>query len=594
MERLNALVEGLTHVARLLAEDVLEPDASRTDWAGLTVRVDMARQGLDKALAALEGALEEAEDEDSKALVRQRAAEVTGRTAALLLATGDTEGGRALLERALRIAEAPEQRAKLEAGLRDPAHFGLYEHAMWAWGRGRTQVVRERLRRVATKAREKTLQELARTGLHGSEPRATPRPIDKSPPLLWVNGCGTGLYGKRDEAPDGTYVATYCIILLFIPVFPLTAYRVRRTEGPAWQFLSRESLGPLARVWQGLVLLGLAGALVWAGVNLYQRSPGQVAQRALDEVRTAEATLSPEEALRRYQAILDAHEDGPVRAQAAEAVMRLSIAKLPSPCTRDSGDAVEALLSKLTHLPRDTRPGSARELLARRLEACAGEMGQGSLDELQAALAVVQQARDVAGGHPMLRARQAALTLALADLLVKERPLRALALYTELPDERARDAARALLDSFGEAPSLWLEAEHTVKAWLAREDVRSTSPEAQRYRKQLEQARATHEKDMALIAEGDEEKLVQALEATPANQELAVAVAHLRLARGEAAEAVTLLEALGPQGRLTGDAQVLLASCHRARGALEEADAVLSAFVSERLAPFQRARREYE
>ncbi|MFY0577389.1 hypothetical protein ACN28S_26450 [Cystobacter fuscus] len=99
MERLNTLAEDLRHVAGLLAEDVLEPDPERTDWSGMKVRVDMVREGMERVLDGLSGALEEADEAEMKALVRKRVAGVASRVAALLRATGSTEAAAACWRR---------------------------------------------------------------------------------------------------------------------------------------------------------------------------------------------------------------------------------------------------------------------------------------------------------------------------------------------------------------------------------------------------------------------------------------------------------------------------------------------------------------
>jgi len=41
-----------------------------------------------------------------------------------------------------------------------------------------------------------------------------------------VNGCGTKYYGRRDIQPDGSYITTNFICLLFIPLVPLHSVRV--------------------------------------------------------------------------------------------------------------------------------------------------------------------------------------------------------------------------------------------------------------------------------------------------------------------------------------------------------------------------------
>ena len=40
------------------------------------------------------------------------------------------------------------------------------------------------------------------------------------------NGIGTAFYGKRDFKPDGSYVTTEWLILIWIPVLPLKSLRV--------------------------------------------------------------------------------------------------------------------------------------------------------------------------------------------------------------------------------------------------------------------------------------------------------------------------------------------------------------------------------
>lgn len=44
------------------------------------------------------------------------------------------------------------------------------------------------------------------------------------------NGTGTRLYGQREPAADGSYVATKWVVLFFLPVLPLASYRVWRGD----------------------------------------------------------------------------------------------------------------------------------------------------------------------------------------------------------------------------------------------------------------------------------------------------------------------------------------------------------------------------
>ena len=52
-----------------------------------------------------------------------------------------------------------------------------------------------------------------------------------------INGFGTMYYGRRDSAPDGSYLTTKWIVLSYLPVFPLGSYRVRPIGGERWGWL---------------------------------------------------------------------------------------------------------------------------------------------------------------------------------------------------------------------------------------------------------------------------------------------------------------------------------------------------------------------
>jgi hypothetical protein len=57
-------------------------------------------------------------------------------------------------------------------------------------------------------------------------------PVKGAPALFRLNGCGLGLYGRRDaDHQTGTYVSTYCLCLIFVPVLALTAYRIADARG---------------------------------------------------------------------------------------------------------------------------------------------------------------------------------------------------------------------------------------------------------------------------------------------------------------------------------------------------------------------------
>ncbi len=596
-KKLDVLAERIKHVGELLLETVLEPDAQRTDWRELGVRLDMVRTGMDAVLSGLEPGLMEAESmegaQELKQLIKERVSSLAGRTAALLHAAGDTAGARRLMREAARISPSQKQRAQYDAGLNELDLYARYQHGLWLGYHERTKDAERQMRSVAKETREPVLKEAARRVLAG------PRPIDKAPSLFTVNGIGTGLYGSRDEADDGTYVATYCFCVLFIPLLPLTAYRVRKVDSGSYQFFTKERLGPIALAWQRLVLASVVLGIGWVGVDSYLTSPSRLARLAFERAQAVEASGSREDALRAYREVIDTHWADNVPVRAGEAVVRLSLQGLADPCTRGSVEPAGRIVAGVKDLPSQARSQMTSTLLAERLARCAEQVGHATEADATAALALMDLAVPAAEGtalHADLSKKQAERRKALADTLVAERPLRALTLYTQsLDDAASLQAARVIIDSFGPAPSLWVEAGPQVQAFIdAARKADALREAATTYQARLLQSREAREKDAELIASGDEAKLVRALQAQPHNQELASAVARLQRDRGDMREALATLSALGVPGRMTAEAQFLYALCQRDLGQLHDADVLLTRFLAERLGPFQQVQRDYE
>jgi hypothetical protein len=60
--------------------------------------------------------------------------------------------------------------------------------------------------------------------------------------------------GRRGEDPKtDTYVTSYAVTLVYVPVLILTSYRVRETPRGDILFLGREPLSVRARAWNALV-----------------------------------------------------------------------------------------------------------------------------------------------------------------------------------------------------------------------------------------------------------------------------------------------------------------------------------------------------
>ncbi len=95
-------------------------------------------------------------------------------------------------------------------------------------------------------------------------------PIDH-PPRLWNWKPGTGGYllGRRGEdVGTDTYVTTYAVTVVCVPVMFLDSYRVRETPRGNILFLGREPLSRYARAWNILVAIAGLAVLVLAALRL--------------------------------------------------------------------------------------------------------------------------------------------------------------------------------------------------------------------------------------------------------------------------------------------------------------------------------------
>lgn len=112
------------------------------------------------------------------------------------------------------------------------------------------------------------------------------KPIKRNPTLFTLNGCGVTVYGSRDFCPHTTsYVKTYFITLVFVPILPIGAYRVVNAPEGGWYFLGKEPLGFLAKIWNRLTLLALLLGVIFFFWQIYTHSPEYLARRKMEEAR---------------------------------------------------------------------------------------------------------------------------------------------------------------------------------------------------------------------------------------------------------------------------------------------------------------------
>ncbi|MDI3282557.1 hypothetical protein [Polyangium sp. 15x6] len=591
MATIETLAEGVSTVDEILAETILEPDPEREDWARARPRVTFVRDTLERdVLSQLDDALFAA-DAELAPRIKGRVAVLLGEVAGLSAASGDLDGARRLLGKALRLAQAPEVRAEYEAAAEELPVFARLTHARWLQRAGHFK----RADRALAQARRAVKSRALRDALREAE--KAPRPLERAPTLFTLNGIGFRLYGARDRWPDGSYVATYCFCVLFVPIVPVAAYRVRDVDSTTYQFLAKEPLGPIAKVWRGLALLGTLGAVASVGVSSYLDSPARKASIALAEAREAEAKGDYEGALSHYRLVLGTYPREVDKDEVAASIVRLVTAEgVREPATVASLEAIGRVMNAFNELPIGTRYGKAGVLLAERLSAFADQIGEDTPEKAAASLTVLDMAASAVEGRAEATAiitRRARLRKHLADGMAESRPIGALRHYVALGDVASIEAAKKTLDSFGPAPSLWIEAETEAMAWARQASKHGQADAAADVEKRLEEARKKLAEDRAILEANDEVALVVAIAQRRGHQELAIGMAAGQRSRGDTKAALKLLGGLGPPGRLTALAQQALADTHAEAGNLDEADAILTALVKERLPDFQEVQRAF-
>lgn len=89
-------------------------------------------------------------------------------------------------------------------------------------------------------------------------------PISSAPSLYTINGIGTTMYGSTDHDPaSGSHLSTYYFVFLFIPIFPISRYRVIPT-GNGYRFLGKAPLRTFDK-WHIAISLGL---IAWMFLNM--------------------------------------------------------------------------------------------------------------------------------------------------------------------------------------------------------------------------------------------------------------------------------------------------------------------------------------
>jgi hypothetical protein len=596
MDRIEEFDQALSLVVGLIDSRDLEPKRSRSDWATMRARVEEATSALEqKLLRPLNETLSFASEDDRERL-RQIVASVTGAVAALLAASGDRAGASSLMARAAIVADGCEVRAELQAGATDLGAWSDLSLARWLRRNGHERKADALFAALAKNCSQPTLRQAAADAL------AALRPIKRAPALFSLNGFGVILYGKRDPAPNGSHVATTYLTALFVPVFPLSSYRVIPEDGGRYLFLGKVPLSRPQQFFRGaLVALALA-SLGGLGVQSYLESPTRLADIALEQARDLDRTGQADQAFAAYDQLLRdfaSRIDGVSLQPAAEAWVRLRVAEVHEPFTAAQVDEAERLVRRFEQLPLDARRGAAAGLLAGRLRDWAGQLPRDAIADLEAGarlldLAVEACPRDQ---RQALTGERDALRLQIAGKLAQDWPLLALEHYGRLGGSPAGlEGSAAVLATF-ESESLVAEARDEANAWIRRVEADPKhQPLVARLKEKLERAdQVLNGQGRKELLESTDRKLLEAeLKQWPGDQEIATALAQLLRAEGDLAGAKALLDAFGGPGRLVPRALSLLASLELEAGQVVEAEVLLERLLAHKMPKFQAAQRTYE
>lgn len=130
------------------------------------------------------------------------------------------------------------------------------------------------------------------------------KPVGSAPPLFRINGCGLSMFGNRGfDSRSGTYLKTYGITLVFVPVLPFASYRVADAPDGGWYFLGREPISGFARMARATMILAVILAVVGVKISADRNSPeGRVKRALATAAETAEHGSALDAAIQAHDA----------------------------------------------------------------------------------------------------------------------------------------------------------------------------------------------------------------------------------------------------------------------------------------------------
>lgn len=582
MEELQA---GLAFVAERLADENLEPDPERTDWDEHRDAVrelrEKFRDGVLRPFDQLRRELSGAEDISQ---IRAVVAAVGAPTVAVVAASGQSEDAGRLLA-ALCDVKADEWQAEFEAGKRDLDAFVSLMHGRWLVRNDELATARTTLGKVRDNSKEPALVKEARELLIRT------KRLTRAPALFRLNGFGVGMYGSRDHIGE-SYVSTHCISALWIPIMPLSAYRVVDNGDDSYGFLAHEPLSAFATWYRRIAIVALLGWIVMCQVQDYLNDPERLAKKAYERAVAAEKAGQTDTAIQRYEAVIGDYtgrfNDGPV-ARSGEALARLYMDQLESPLPVSRADQAVAAIQRFAQLPHAARTHAAQSALVERALAISRQMAPDEPDARSKRAAIPARLRVLnaaiegndrrANGSAVTE--RAGLLLQLGGLLEADWPLDALTVYVEDlgGSDSAEEGALRVLASIKEHFALLHTAAPIVQPWLdsggGGADARAVGMRLQAIATSMSDPKRAEAVQAAISGTGNIKPLTAWLKANPWDQDAAAYAASFRASSGDIKGAIEMLSALGKPGWLTPLAHRTLLALVGEDGQLNRAEAML-------------------
>lgn len=574
---LDALAEKL---------DAHDPNPSAT-WVGESRLIDEVERTATWLLDHVPELADVCEDADTTARVRGHVLDRCAAAAVLLAAAQRSKPAIAMLGRCAELADDDGDRALFEAGGQQLDAFVKLSRARWLFTHDQRDAARQLAAGLASAA--VPIATLAQHIARAPEPAEPPR-------LGTVNGIGTTFYGSSDPGPDGSVTSVRFFTLVFIPIFPIDAWRVTPHGDDGYYVHGKLPLGPIMRGWRYTLLGAVVLAIVWALVGSYLDSPERKLRLAIDEVAEIESS-DPEAALARYERLAEEFvevEDDDALQPVADAWLRLATREIATPVAVGDLDRLVLLTERRAALPSRMQTGPLAEPWVEQLLSWADQIGSDSPEAADAGVELLTIALRLAVGqqHERVVAALRGARLALAAHLEPDWPLEALRQHAKLiEDEAAVAAMTRIIAALPSSPTLFADIDPELQQWLLEVDAQTGA----RARELLERGRALAEDPARaeLLATPESTALRAALELDPGDQGVILALAELERQAGRVDDAYELIATLGKPGLMTHDMQLELASIESERGRHEQAASLLEQMLRNRLPAFEDVRRDY-